>query len=160
MSWYDTLKEFKEPQRLTDEELDLLLIDVSARIPYNVKAKFEVDWEDDDPDKPICEDFIVTAVDKRHNNLFWAGGIQLQEKGMKGIPFGTTDIAPANETFKPYLRSLTNMTKKEQQELLQLMGNGNDIQRMDFYNSHHLDIRGLIPKGLAIEAPEGMYNIE
>lgn len=27
-----------------------------------------------------------------------------------------------------------------------------------FYNSHHLDWNGLIEKGLALEAPEDMYN--
>jgi hypothetical protein len=29
---------------------------------------------------------------------------------------------------------------------------------MDFCHKHHLDNRGLIPMGLAIEAPEGMYK--
>ena len=28
----------------------------------------------------------------------------------------------------------------------------------DFYNKHHFDYRGLIPMGLALEAPEGMYK--
>lgn len=29
---------------------------------------------------------------------------------------------------------------------------------IDYYNSNHIDYRGLIEKGLALEAPEGMYN--
>ena len=29
---------------------------------------------------------------------------------------------------------------------------------LDWLNEHHFDYRGLIPMGLAIEAPEGMYN--
>jgi hypothetical protein len=29
---------------------------------------------------------------------------------------------------------------------------------VDWLNSHHFDYRGLIKKGLAIEAPEGMYK--
>lgn len=33
------------------------------------------------------------------------------------------------------------------------LGNG-----VDWLNAHHFDYRGLIPKGLAVEAPEGMYN--
>ncbi len=30
----------------------------------------------------------------------------------------------------------------------------------DFIYQHHLDDRGLIEKGLALEAPEGMYNVK
>ena len=58
---------------------------------------------------------------------------------------------------KPYLRPMSSMTEEEKKELFQLMGNGTDIQRIDFYISHHFDYRGLIPKGLALEALEGMY---
>ena len=29
---------------------------------------------------------------------------------------------------------------------------------IDWLNQHHFDYRGLIEKGLALEAPEGMYN--
>ena len=32
------------------------------------------------------------------------------------------------------------------------------ILLIDFFNSHHLDYRGLIEKGLALEAPKDMYN--
>ena len=158
MAWNDFLTEFKEPQRLTDEELELLIRDVSARIPYGVKAQFEVDWENDDPDKPICHDFIVTAVDRRHNNLFWAGGVQLQEAGM---PNGTMEVAPRNETFKPYLRSFAKMSHQEYKVYWHMLDiNESAWTVMDWLNSHHLDYNRLIEKGLALEAPEGMYNIE
>ena len=30
----------------------------------------------------------------------------------------------------------------------------------DFYNSRHFDYRGLIPMGLALEAPKDMYKTE
>ena len=30
---------------------------------------------------------------------------------------------------------------------------------IEFLNTHHFDYRGLIEKGLALEAPEGMYNL-
>ena len=35
-----------------------------------------------------------------------------------------------------------------------------DYTVIDWLNSHHFDYRGLIKKGLALEAPEGMYNIK
>ncbi|MBP5722369.1 MAG: hypothetical protein J6X18_02135, partial [Bacteroidales bacterium] len=31
---------------------------------------------------------------------------------------------------------------------------------IDWLNAHHFDYRGLIEKGLALKAPEGMYNFE
>ena len=31
---------------------------------------------------------------------------------------------------------------------------------IDFFYTHHLDFRGFIPMGLALEAPEGMYKFE
>ena len=34
------------------------------------------------------------------------------------------------------------------------------IKNVDFLNKHHFDYSGLIEKGLAIEAEEGMYNFE
>jgi len=33
------------------------------------------------------------------------------------------------------------------------------IKIFDWLNKHHFDYRGLIEKGLALEAPEGMYNV-
>ena len=62
--------------------------------------------------------------------------------------------------LKPYLCPLTSMTEKEKTEFFQLMGNGTDIQRIDFYLSHYFDFRCLIPMGLALEAKEGMYKID
>ena len=36
---------------------------------------------------------------------------------------------------------------------------GNPVHNeIDFLNKNHFDWRGLIPMGLALEAPDGMYN--
>ena len=34
------------------------------------------------------------------------------------------------------------------------------MDAIDWLNAHHFDYRGLIEKDLAIEAPDGMYNIK
>ena len=62
---------------------------------------------------------------------------------------------------KPYLRPMSSMTKEELEEFHNYT-NVDPIlwlyYSIDWLNAHHFDYRGLIPKGLAIEAPKGMYN--
>ena len=91
------------------------------------------------------------------------------------------DLYAINE-IKPYLRPMSSMTRQECTQLNVLLPryfvvtperlnclehvNGGIINFevldtiIDFYNSHHLDWRGLIPKGLALEATKDMYNIK
>lgn len=38
------------------------------------------------------------------------------------------------------------------------IGRGSYVEEIDWLNAHHFDYRGLIEKGLAIEAPDGMYE--
>ena len=80
---------------------------------------------------------------------------------------------------KPYLRPMEDMTNKERQEMLIYsywpskesgyynswmimssteLADMRAAQKIDWLNAHHFDYRGLIKKGLALEAPEGMYN--
>ena len=51
--------------------------------------------------------------------------------------------------IKPYLRSIY-----EYQEL----NKETFSEYLDWLNKHHFDYRGLIEKGLALNAPEGMYK--
>lgn len=80
---------------------------------------------------------------------------------------------------KPYLRPMSSMTKEEKKELKELhfyytdghIVNDEDkdfkpiivdemhcVCIIDWLNAHHFDYRGLIEKGLALEAPKGMYD--
>lgn len=81
---------------------------------------------------------------------------------------------------KPYLRSMSSMTDEEKKIIrsygfeLILYDTGHtgfaNIESCidevsfrfmeEFLNAHHLDFRGLIFIGLALEAPEGMYKIK
>lgn len=81
---------------------------------------------------------------------------------------------------KPYLRPMKNMTVVERKDLRRLTdaisinNDGLEFESHDGYNdyigycfcseivdwlnAHHFDYRDLIPMGLALEAPEGMYK--
>jgi hypothetical protein len=62
---------------------------------------------------------------------------------------------------KPYLRPMSSMTESEERDYnVMLMSAGHYRQITDFLNEHHFDYRGLIEKGLALEAPADMYNFE
>ena len=119
---------YKTEQTMTQEEKQLLLKDICARLPYGVKFQ--------------GEDSNVYTLDAA--NYF---ALQVEDV-----------------VFKPYLRSMSSMTEEEKDELLNLRKEMNMhmhpwIDRiLDFYLSHHLDWRGLILLGLALEAPEGMYK--
>jgi len=133
---------------MTQEEKSLLLKDLCARLPYGVKCKIEKDWFYDEI-KPYDSIFNPIILERL-----------LSQKD--------TDYC-----VKPYLRQMPNMTEKEMSELRQwgclcmtpdgcvedigVYGAIHSIPVIDWLNANHFDYRGLIEKGLALEAPEGMY---
>jgi len=74
------------------------------------------------------------------------------------------------EVIKPYLRPMSSMTEDEKKEFCKIEGRIAQyfpckyiklifsVDELDWLNAHHFDYRGLIEKGLALEALEGMYN--
>ena len=126
---------------MTQEDKQLLLKDLCARVFYGVKVNIERDF----PNNPQ----IVERI------------------GCDGEIIVQNILAYDIYYYKPYLRPMSSMTEEEKEELLNLRKEMNMHQHspwidrvLDFYLSHHLDWRGLIPKGLALEAPEGMYKTE
>jgi hypothetical protein len=109
---------------MTQEDKDLLLKYICMALPYRVKV--------------YCgEDFAMTL--RQIDYQCYCESYEIE------------DIKSHSRWNLPYLRPMSGMTEEEKAELFQLMGNGTDIQRIDFYLSHHFDFMGLIPKGLAIE---------
>lgn len=118
---------------MTQGDKELLLRDLCARLPYGVMCD-AYPWQQDKPR------LLVECVPEYHN----------EEIVLKGLA-GRHSIPEAK--VKPYLRPLSSMTEEEKWE------EQNTVMKFlqDFYNERHLDYRGLIEKGLALEAPEGMY---
>ena len=148
-----------------ERDKQLLLKDLCARLPYGVKILHE-GWDSDRGcEYETIEDLI--GIDDRFIYTLWRG-----ERDKHSIlePLSITD-------YKPYLRPMSSMTKKEKEEYYsfyfvaaipihfadEIVPNRIDIPNyevFDWLNAHYFDYRGLIEKGLAIEAPEGMYNLK
>lgn len=130
---------------MLEKDKQLLLKDICARLPYGVKCYYN--------SLEIYDDLQegVSIIKGFQNN-----GILVEiESG---------DIIDI-EDVKPYLRPLSSMTEDERVEYLiccdadsQDMLNHPHYRGTDWLNVHHFDYRNLIEKGLALEAPEGMYN--
>ncbi len=129
----DIYKEEKPPLNKEDIK-ELLLKDLSARLPYGVKCG------------------IVNSP----NSIF---------------TLRPNDINDFDDVLKyePYLRPMSNMTEEEKKEyeetcIITTQSDSNECifvptdKTYDFLNKHGFDYRGLIEKGLAIEACDSMYN--
>lgn len=126
---------------MTQEEKELLIKDLCARLLYDVQGitsegvvsplltRGEADWD------------ILTSLNYRIVKHGW----------------------------KPFLRPMSSMTEEERTEYFLLKHRDNDrddniilvdeaSMLIDWLNKYYFDYRGLIEKGLALEAHEGMYN--
>ena len=140
---------------MTQEEKELLLKDLCARLPYEVKCLVNFD----DGTKEIMT--LKTGLPNSFGR--W--------------DFYNENCSGCSNNFKPYLRPMSSMTEEEREELSdylceQVMSNkigitippnptqGKGIpfiwmgDCMEWLNAHHFDYRGLIEKGLAIAVTE------
>ena len=129
---------------MSKEDKQLVLIDLSSRLLYGVKGIITFDKSN--------TTFTVEGIDNNVLHLSDAEECYVED-------------------FKPYLRPMSSMTEKELKEYNKIVeddavhsGTKNSYKPMykhiNWLNENHFDYRGLIDKGLALEAPEGMYNIK
>ena len=89
-------------------------------------------------------------------------GIRYKGDGGWGInPYQhTTSLCTILNSEEPlvYLRPMSSMTEEEKDEYDRLVMCNASWVVDDWLNEHHFDYRGLIKKGLALEAPEGIYK--
>lgn len=129
---------------MTQEDKNLLLKDLCARLPYGNTEVKVTEPTNDIMDEVFVGKHVCSTID-------------------------IEDFILGRFIVKPYLRPMSSTTeeeKKEYKEYLnsiegQLIGfKGRCIWVIDWLNKHHFDYRGLIEKGLALEAPEDMYKTE
>ena len=130
---------------MTKEEKDLLLKDLCARLPYGVFLNIE--QYDGTNIYRMLKD-ITDAYNPDIAEIYVDGDDMVGESFYVG------------ETIKPYLRPMSSMTEEELKEF-QEFRNITPLDWLpiahDWLLEHHFDYRGLIVKGLALEAPDGMY---
>ena len=131
---------------MTQEEKQLLLKDICARLPYKVKLGFE------NSDLILVpEEFNIYTMQLSTNQIY--------PKVDRAVIKHIYDIW----NYRPYLRPMSSMTEKELKELNVIFDDCDTeyrVEAQDWLISHHFDYRGLIEKGLALEAYEGMYKKE
>lgn len=135
---------------MTQENKELLLKDLSARLPYGVKVY----------NTTFREPTIQTLWGKISEDEF------LMEEtytsvGIDGDDFGSSSKRHYSgyiDSIKPYLRPMSSMTEDERKTYLLFSYAKFNDKAFDWLNQHHFDYRYLINKGLALEAPKGMYK--
>ena len=114
---------------MTQEEKELLLKDLCARLPYGVKflrKSWNYEW---DQEMSVIE--VLEDIDKD-------GYIN------------NTKVYNV-EDIKPYLFPTSSMTEEQKLDLKEYAFIGG-VWGFDWCHKNHFDYRGLIPQGLAIDA--------
>ncbi len=119
---------------MTQEQKDLLLKDLSARLPYGVKLSYK------------CNHIHILKA--------------IHESGLVVINDIVTNVVTTTdvENIKPYLFPMSSMTEEQRQEWRSLMIQDSygilypTIKSFDYLYKNHIDVRELISLGLAIDA--------
>lgn len=132
---------------MTKEEKELLFQDLCARLPYH----------------PFAYGKSGYVYNEGRLILVTSSGCTIMTGGGSHAHYFFNEI-------KLYLRPMSSMTRTEVLEYISLKESivaSDDItyyfetyKSIDWLNAHHFDYRGLIEKGLALEAPEGIYEFK
>ena len=153
---------------MTQEERQLVLTDICARLPYGVKAQV-IGWDEEKGEVEVPLKVYSINTD-----------------GYLSFEYNHYSVETVYvEDCRLYLRPMSSMTEDEKDELCNLCSMGDssvntdweffgveiinthprygdhystDYSAINWLNKNMFDYRGLIEKGLALEAPEGTYK--
>ena len=128
---------------MRQEDKELILKDLCARLPYGVRYR-HLAWDDEHG-----EDYIAAKIYSINSDGY--------------VKNSYDDETVYIDDVRPYLFPLSSMTEEQYDQLYIkkhikndsidiLDALVNDMDAIDYCNKNHLDWRGLIPKGLAIDA--------
>lgn len=135
---------------MTQEEKQLLLKDLFSRISYGVKVQ-----------NSSYKTTLINTIEGFDGNVF------IMKETYESLNFNTNISTTKNVTgyihqIKPYLRPMASMTEEEEKEFQEIKlsyhFDEDSYILLDWLNKKMFDYRGLIEKGLALEASEDMYT--
>jgi hypothetical protein len=121
---------------MTQEDKELLLKDLCERLPYGVKFKI---------DEMYLTGYMIKGGYDKTQELY---GITREGN----VELLNMDYHMPVESIKPYLFPLSSMTPDQRFEYNKTLLIFSVSQCTDWCNKNHFDYRGLIEKGLAIDA--------
>lgn len=140
---------------MTQENKELLLKDLCARLPYGVKVQFKTN----------------SVIENKYKFIYNVDGeYEYINIGKSNLTLDIIKILSNNciDEIKPYLFPMSNMTEEQKQYLKNRfcydwddepydlwkcqIEIGDTDELIDWFNENHFDYRGLIEKGLAIDA--------
>ena len=137
---------------------ELLLKDISGRLPYGVIGQCEIDasYDTEFETIPQTHKFKAVATGFNEDSLFVCPMIENQDE----LEIANEEIADGVYIldFKPYLFPLSSMTEKQKDEYQYITERWmydpsySISDSIDWLNKNHFDYRSLIEKGLAIDA--------
>ena len=150
---------------------ELLIKEVSSRLPYGIKVQV-LGWDEEKGEVEVPLKVYSINTD-----------------GYISFEYNHYSVEAVHvEDYRLYLRPISTMTEEEMDilfDILRIDKDGNDedwikinddtgikfffptgkwienvAEAYDYLYSIHIDFRGLIHKGLALEAPKNMYNVK
>lgn len=132
---------------MTQEQKDLLLKDLSGRLPYGVALE-----------QTYKVTVLATNAEEVLTRIINLYSINtLDDMTVSGIHNDGDEEICFFEEIKPYLFPLSSMTEEQSIEYMKLCerycpASTYSMEIIDWFHKNHFDYRGLIPMGLAIDA--------